>query len=163
MGFTYVLSSTPGSVPQGQLQIRIDGPPHGGVQYETISVIKDGSPILRDMAFSLDRNFLYVMSERQAVAEHMALGDGGEQRRDDIKQEPRQIWLQLRFRLVITKKPSVFGTVGKGENRVSRGEADMRLEERNIEIEDGSVICAKQGHTPESGLLLPPALTPASE
>lgn len=61
-------------------QIRVDGPPHGGVQYETISVIKDGSPILRDMAFSLDRNYLYVMSERQVrskkpsvclCAEHM--------------------------------------------------------------------------------------------
>uniref|UniRef100_A0A665VW59 Plexin-A2-like n=1 Tax=Echeneis naucrates TaxID=173247 RepID=A0A665VW59_ECHNA len=48
-------------------KIRVDGPPHGGVQYETISVIKDGSPILRDMAFSLDRNFLYVMSERQVT------------------------------------------------------------------------------------------------
>lgn len=47
------------------VQIRVDGPPHGGVQYETISVIKDGSPVLRDMAFSLDRNYLYVMSERQ--------------------------------------------------------------------------------------------------
>lgn len=46
-------------------QIRVDGPPHGGVQYETTSVIKDGSPVLRDMAFSLDRNYLYVMSERQ--------------------------------------------------------------------------------------------------
>ncbi|GLD50351.1 plexin-A2 isoform X1 [Lates japonicus] len=46
-------------------KIRVDGPPYGGVQYETISVIKDGSPILRDMAFSLDRNYLYVMSERQ--------------------------------------------------------------------------------------------------
>lgn len=30
-----------------------------------MSVIKDGSPVLRDMAFSLDRNYLYVMSERQ--------------------------------------------------------------------------------------------------
>lgn len=49
-------------------QIRVDGPPHGGVQYETISVIKDGSPILRDMAFSPDRNYLYVMSERQVGA-----------------------------------------------------------------------------------------------
>uniref|UniRef100_A0A3P9QG52 Plexin A2 n=2 Tax=Poecilia reticulata TaxID=8081 RepID=A0A3P9QG52_POERE len=48
-------------------KIRVDGPPHGGVQYETISVIKDGSPILRDMAFSLDRNFLYVMSDRQVT------------------------------------------------------------------------------------------------
>ncbi|TNN52299.1 Plexin-A2 [Liparis tanakae] len=46
-------------------RIRVDGPPHGGVQYETIVVIKDGSPVLRDMAFSLDRNYLYVMSERQ--------------------------------------------------------------------------------------------------
>ncbi|KAK1803393.1 hypothetical protein P4O66_020823 [Electrophorus voltai] len=45
--------------------IRVDGPLHGGVQYETVSVIKDRSPILRDMAFSLDRNYLYVMSERQ--------------------------------------------------------------------------------------------------
>uniref|UniRef100_A0A671WGU2 Plexin A2 n=1 Tax=Sparus aurata TaxID=8175 RepID=A0A671WGU2_SPAAU len=48
-------------------KIRVDGPPHGGVQYETISVIKDGSPILRDMAFSPDRNYLYVMSERQVT------------------------------------------------------------------------------------------------
>uniref|UniRef100_A0A672GQC0 Plexin A2 n=1 Tax=Salarias fasciatus TaxID=181472 RepID=A0A672GQC0_SALFA len=48
-------------------KIRVDGPPHGGVQYETISVVKDGSPILRDMAFSLDRNYLYVMSERQVT------------------------------------------------------------------------------------------------
>ncbi|XP_036388772.1 plexin-A2-like, partial [Megalops cyprinoides] len=48
-------------------KIRVDGPPHGGVQYETMSVIKDGSPILRDMAFSLEGNFLYVMSERQVT------------------------------------------------------------------------------------------------
>uniref|UniRef100_H2RYH2 Plexin-A2 n=1 Tax=Takifugu rubripes TaxID=31033 RepID=H2RYH2_TAKRU len=48
-------------------KIRVDGPPHGGVQYETMSVIKDGSPVLRDMAFSLDRNYLYVMSERQVT------------------------------------------------------------------------------------------------
>lgn len=47
------------------LQIRADGPPHGGVQYETISVLKDGSPILRDMAFSIDQRYLYIMSERQ--------------------------------------------------------------------------------------------------
>ncbi|KAM6977172.1 plexin-A2 [Aplochiton taeniatus] len=48
-------------------KIRVDGPPHGGVQYETVSVIKDGSAVLRDMAFSLDRSFLYVMSERQVT------------------------------------------------------------------------------------------------
>lgn len=47
------------------LQIRADGPPHGGVQYEMVSVFKDGSPILRDMAFSINQLYLYVMSERQ--------------------------------------------------------------------------------------------------
>ncbi|XP_070961633.1 plexin-A2-like [Oncorhynchus clarkii lewisi] len=48
-------------------KIRVDGPPNGGVQYETKLVIKDGSPILRDMAFSLDHNYLYVMSEKQVT------------------------------------------------------------------------------------------------
>ncbi|XP_051961072.1 plexin-A2-like [Xyrauchen texanus] len=47
--------------------IRVDGPPHGGVQYETLPVIKDGSPVLRDMAFSLDNSYIYVMSERQVT------------------------------------------------------------------------------------------------
>ena len=47
------------------LQIRVDGPLEGGVQYETVTVMKDSSPILRDMAFSLDRNSLYVMSDNQ--------------------------------------------------------------------------------------------------
>ncbi|XP_032249031.1 plexin-A2 [Phoca vitulina] len=46
-------------------KIRADGPPHGGVQYEMVSVLKDGSPILRDMAFSIDEHYLYIMSERQ--------------------------------------------------------------------------------------------------
>lgn len=45
------------------LQIRVDGPPAGGVQYETLTVMTDGSPILRDMAFTQDRNSLYVMSD----------------------------------------------------------------------------------------------------
>ncbi|XP_064778546.1 plexin-A2-like isoform X3 [Oncorhynchus masou masou] len=48
-------------------KIRVDGPPHGGVQYETVLVIKDGSSILRDMAFSLDHSYLYVMSEKQVT------------------------------------------------------------------------------------------------
>ncbi|XP_055979280.1 plexin-A2 [Sorex fumeus] len=48
-------------------KIRADGPPHGGVQYETVSVLKDHSPILRDMAFSTDQRYLYVMSERQVT------------------------------------------------------------------------------------------------
>ncbi|NXG83044.1 PLXA2 protein, partial [Stercorarius parasiticus] len=46
-------------------KIRADGPPHGGIQYETVTVFKDGSPVLRDMAFSVDQKYLYVMSERQ--------------------------------------------------------------------------------------------------
>ncbi|KAK2885412.1 hypothetical protein Q8A67_016249 [Cirrhinus molitorella] len=48
-------------------KIRVDGPPQGGVQYETLPVIKDGSPVLRDMAFSLDNSYIYVMSERQVT------------------------------------------------------------------------------------------------
>uniref|UniRef100_A0A673GDG9 Plexin-A2 n=1 Tax=Sinocyclocheilus rhinocerous TaxID=307959 RepID=A0A673GDG9_9TELE len=48
-------------------KIRVDGPPQGGVQYETLPVIKDGNPILRDMAFSLDNSYIYVMSERQVT------------------------------------------------------------------------------------------------
>lgn len=55
-------------IPLFLLQIRADGPPHGGVQYEMVSVLKDGSPILRDMAFSIDQRYLYVMSERQVSA-----------------------------------------------------------------------------------------------
>ncbi|NWT34765.1 PLXA2 protein, partial [Cardinalis cardinalis] len=46
-------------------QIRADGPPQGGIQYEAVPVFKDGSPVLRDMAFSSDHKYLYVMSERQ--------------------------------------------------------------------------------------------------
>uniref|UniRef100_A0A8C3KXW7 Plexin A2 n=1 Tax=Chrysolophus pictus TaxID=9089 RepID=A0A8C3KXW7_CHRPC len=46
-------------------KIRADGPPHGGIQYEVVTVFKDGSPVLRDMAFSIDHKYLYVMSERQ--------------------------------------------------------------------------------------------------
>ncbi|XP_029550197.1 plexin-A2 [Salmo trutta] len=44
-------------------KIRVGGPPAGGVQYETLTVMTDGSPILRDMAFTQDRNSLYVMSD----------------------------------------------------------------------------------------------------
>lgn len=46
-------------------QIRVDGPPHGGVQYESMTIIKGAEPVLTDMAFSLDHKFLYIMSERQ--------------------------------------------------------------------------------------------------
>ncbi|KAJ8381597.1 hypothetical protein SKAU_G00023750 [Synaphobranchus kaupii] len=44
--------------------IRVDGPSHGALQYETVQVVASG-PVLRDMAFSADHNFLYVMSETQ--------------------------------------------------------------------------------------------------
>uniref|UniRef100_A0A8C2YEI9 Plexin-A2 n=1 Tax=Coturnix japonica TaxID=93934 RepID=A0A8C2YEI9_COTJA len=40
----------------------------GGIRflsYEVVTVFKDGSPVLRDMAFSIDHKYLYVMSERQ--------------------------------------------------------------------------------------------------
>ncbi|NXF21525.1 PLXA2 protein, partial [Rhodinocichla rosea] len=46
-------------------KIRADGPPQGGIQYEVVPVFKDGSPVLRDMAFSTDHKYLYVMSEHQ--------------------------------------------------------------------------------------------------
>ncbi|RXN17719.1 plexin-A4 isoform X1 [Labeo rohita] len=51
------------------LKIRVDGPTYGALQYETIQVVDNG-PILRDMAFSSDQHFLYVMSESQDNQEH---------------------------------------------------------------------------------------------
>lgn len=48
----------------------------GGVLYETVTVMKDSSPILRDMAFSLDRNSLFVMSENQ-VRKRFGAADTG--------------------------------------------------------------------------------------
>ncbi|CAB1314869.1 unnamed protein product, partial [Coregonus sp. 'balchen'] len=48
-------------------EIRVDGPPEGGVQYETLTVMTGGSPILRELAFTLDRNSLYVMSDNQVT------------------------------------------------------------------------------------------------
>uniref|UniRef100_A0A8C1WGQ1 Plexin A4 n=1 Tax=Cyprinus carpio TaxID=7962 RepID=A0A8C1WGQ1_CYPCA len=44
--------------------IRVDGPTYGALQYETIQVVDNGQ-ILRDMAFSSDQHFLYVMSASQ--------------------------------------------------------------------------------------------------
>ncbi|XP_078402711.1 plexin-A2-like [Cetorhinus maximus] len=46
-------------------KIRVDGPPDGGGHYETVHVMVDGRMILRDMGFSTDQQYLYVMSERQ--------------------------------------------------------------------------------------------------
>ncbi|XP_015207910.2 plexin-A4 [Lepisosteus oculatus] len=45
-------------------KIRVDGPSHGALQYETVQVVENG-PILRDMAFSADQHYLYIMSENQ--------------------------------------------------------------------------------------------------
>lgn len=45
------------------LQIRVDGSSLA-LQYETVQAVDNG-PILRDMAFSSDYHYLYVMSETQ--------------------------------------------------------------------------------------------------
>ncbi|RXM35631.1 hypothetical protein EOD39_3975 [Acipenser ruthenus] len=45
-------------------KIRVDGPSQGTLQYETVQVVENG-PILRDMAFSSDQQYLYIMSEKQ--------------------------------------------------------------------------------------------------
>ncbi|XP_039617291.1 plexin-A4 [Polypterus senegalus] len=45
-------------------KIRVDGPSHGTLQYETIQAV-ESSPILRDMAFSADHKYLYLMSQKQ--------------------------------------------------------------------------------------------------
>ncbi|XP_066561226.1 plexin-A4 [Amia ocellicauda] len=45
-------------------KIRVDGPSHDALQYETVQVVENG-PILRDMAFSADHHYLYIMSEKQ--------------------------------------------------------------------------------------------------
>ena len=50
------------------VQVRVHGSPQAGVVYETLSVMKDSSSILRDMAFSLDRSSLYVLSKTQVSA-----------------------------------------------------------------------------------------------
>ena len=44
-------------------QIRVDGSSRA-LQYETVQAVENG-PILRDMAFSSDHHYLYVMSETQ--------------------------------------------------------------------------------------------------
>ncbi|XP_069485730.1 plexin-A4 isoform X3 [Ambystoma mexicanum] len=45
-------------------KIRVSGPTNGALQYEIIQVVDD-APILRDMAFSVDHEQLYIMSEKQ--------------------------------------------------------------------------------------------------
>lgn len=49
-------------------QIRVDGSSRAQ-QYETVQAVENG-PILRDMAFSSDHHYLYVMSETQVRHTH---------------------------------------------------------------------------------------------
>lgn len=46
------------------LQIRVDGTTKNTLEYEIVQVVDTG-PILRDMAFSVDHEYLYIMSEKQ--------------------------------------------------------------------------------------------------
>ena len=51
-------------------QIRVDGSGSSrALQYETVQAVENG-PILRDMAFSSDHHYLYVMSETQVQCTH---------------------------------------------------------------------------------------------
>nr|XP_025038993.1 plexin-A4 [Pelodiscus sinensis] len=45
-------------------KIRVDGPTNSALEYEIVQVVDTG-PILRDMAFSVDHEHLYLMSEKQ--------------------------------------------------------------------------------------------------
>nr|XP_020655925.1 plexin-A4-like [Pogona vitticeps] len=46
--------------------IRVDGPIRGALEYEIVQVV-DMAPILRDMVFSVDHKYLYIMSEKQVT------------------------------------------------------------------------------------------------
>ncbi|XP_066489918.1 plexin-A4 isoform X1 [Tiliqua scincoides] len=45
-------------------KILVDGPIKGALEYEIVQVVNTG-PVLRDMAFSVDHRYLYIMSEKQ--------------------------------------------------------------------------------------------------
>ncbi|XP_072858585.2 plexin-A4 [Pogona vitticeps] len=47
-------------------KIRVDGPVRGALEYEIVQVV-DTAPILRDMVFSVDHKYLYIMSEKQVT------------------------------------------------------------------------------------------------
>lgn len=52
------------------LQIRVDGIPpaaRSALLYETVTVV-EGSPILRDMVFSPDYQYIYLLSDKQVSA-----------------------------------------------------------------------------------------------
>ncbi|TNN51525.1 Plexin-A2 [Liparis tanakae] len=74
-------------------KIRMDGPQVGGVLYETVTVMKDGGAILRDMAFSLDRNSLYVMSDNQVALDVVgATRKRWDDRSAEVEQPRMLIW-----------------------------------------------------------------------
>ncbi|KQK80275.1 hypothetical protein AAES_95356 [Amazona aestiva] len=51
----------------GPSEIRVDGTTKNTQEYEIVQVVDTG-PILRDMAFSVDHEHLYIMSEKQPDA-----------------------------------------------------------------------------------------------
>ncbi|PKU30438.1 plexin-a4 isoform x1 [Limosa lapponica baueri] len=55
------------SVYEGLYEIRVDGTTKNTLEYEIVQVVDTG-PILRDMAFSMDHEHLYIMSEKQVAA-----------------------------------------------------------------------------------------------
>lgn len=55
--------------PFSSSQIRVDGvsPPSSVLLYETVTVV-EGSPVLRDMVFSPDYQYTYLLSEKQVTS-----------------------------------------------------------------------------------------------
>ncbi|RXN08668.1 plexin A3-like [Labeo rohita] len=54
-------------MPPTRNTIRVDGvppPPENALLYETVTVV-EGSPILRDMVFSPDYQYIYLLSDKQ--------------------------------------------------------------------------------------------------
>lgn len=60
-------------------QIRVDGippPAENALLYETVTVV-EGKPILRDMVFSPDHQYIYLLSDRQVNTPAEPLHDKG--------------------------------------------------------------------------------------
>ncbi|GAB0175471.1 plexin-A4 [Grus japonensis] len=57
-------------------EIRVDGTTKNTLEYEIVQVVDTG-PILRDMAFSVDHEHLYIMSEKQVPKQKKAMRDFG--------------------------------------------------------------------------------------
>lgn len=66
-------------------QIRVDGippPAENALLYETVTVV-EGKPILRDMVFSPDHQYIYLLSDRQVNTPAEPLHDQSEKRSRD--------------------------------------------------------------------------------